>query len=51
MEKDELFFKFFCGLLILMTIGTFTIGILVSRQEHQERILAIQKYICMEVQK
>lgn len=51
MEESELFLKFFGGLLALMLIGTFTYGILVTRQEHQEKMLAIQKCSCMEVQK
>jgi hypothetical protein len=51
MEDSELFLKFFGGLLALMLIGVFTYGILDSRQKHQERMLAIQKCTCMEVQK
>ena len=51
MENDELFLKFFAGLIALMLIGAFTVGILESRKNHQERMLVIQKYICMEVQK
>lgn len=51
MEDSELFLKFFGGLLALMLIGAFTYGILERRQKHQERILAIQKCSCVEVQK
>ena len=52
MEDSELFLKFFGGLLALMLIGVFTYGILVTRQEHQEKMLAIQKCPCIaEVQK
>lgn len=51
MDDGELFLKFFGGLLVLMLIGTFTYGILVTRQEHQEKMLAIQKCPCLEVQK
>ncbi|WP_428041415.1 hypothetical protein [Candidatus Avelusimicrobium fimicolum] len=51
MEDNELFLRFFCGLLILMTIGAFTIGISARIQEHEERMLAIQKCPCMEIKK
>lgn len=51
MEENELFLKFFSGLIALILIGTFTYGILVNRQEHQEKMLVIQKCPCMEVQK
>lgn len=51
MDGEKLFIKFFCVLLALMLIGTFTYGILVTRQEHQEKMLVIQKCPCMEVQK
>ena len=52
MEESELFLKFFGGFIVLILIGTFTYGILVTRQKHQEKMLAIQKCPCiMEVQK
>lgn len=51
MDESELFLKFFGGLMALMLIGVFTYGILVTRQEHQEKMLVIQKCPCMEVQK
>lgn len=52
MEDSELFLKFVGGLLALMLIGVFTYGLLVTRQEHQEKILVIQKCPCLvEVQK
>lgn len=51
MEDNKLFLTFFGGLLVLMLIGAFTVGILESKQKHQEKMLAIQKSTCMEVQK
>lgn len=51
MEGEKLFIKFFSSILILILLGALTYGILVTRQEHQEKMLAIQKCPCMEVQK
>lgn len=51
MDDSELFLKFFGVLFALILIGVFTYGILDSRQKHQERMLAIQKCTCMDVQK
>lgn len=43
--------KFVCTATFLVLIGAFTLAIIESKQKYQEKMLAIQKCPCLEVQK
>ena len=51
MKENDLFYKFFCFAAIVGLMGAFILAIFDAKLQYQEKMLAIQKCPCLEVQK